>query len=403
MHHRIVLIAALWLVLSAVAPAQSDPPMPPMPPFDPAGWQSGGDDDGGPESRGASPPPTRRRPSSSGRSSSSAREVEVGAEDSSATCSKSSRSRRTSDRRGAVGRQRVPRMRDDPQERAARAPDRRHGDGRRVHDRRRRPEAPAGLGEALPQGALERGLVSRVQGLLQLLLRPARLARRGRRPDPEPGRRRRRSSSATSRGRARGRRSSRPRSIARRRDRRARCSRTATSSTSGSRSRRRTPRDAGTTGWSSRSPGSASSGWAAAGSRTSGRPDKSVTVHEFGHSFVGLLDEYSVNPGKPFGPIAAPNASTTSDPRQGPVGALPEEARRRRRRLKGGATYIEGVWRPSRGLRDELGRPHQLLPRVPRGGDPPDLLLRRSRSTRSIRPTHAGGRGHRRGTTSSCR
>ena len=56
-----------------------------------------------------------------------------------------------------------------------------------------------------------------------------------------------------------------------------------------------------------------------------GRPDKSVTVHEFGHSFVGLLDEYAVNPGKPFGPIKAPNASTTSDPEKVPVGALPEE------------------------------------------------------------------------------
>ena len=34
---------------------------------------------------------------------------------------------------------------------------------------------------------------------------------------------------------------------------------------------------------------------------------------------------------------------------------------------KGGATYYKGVWKPVAQLRHELGRPHQLLPGLPRG------------------------------------
>ena len=115
-----------------------------------------------------------------------------------------------------------------------------------------------------------------------------------------------------------------------------------------------------------------------------GRPDKSVTVHEFGHSFVGLLDEYTNNPGKPFG--RDPGAQRLDHERSGKV----PWAHFLKKNVagvdvfEGGATYIKGVWRPSHGLRDELGRPHQLLPGLPRGGDPPHLLLRRARSTPSI-------------------
>lgn len=49
-----------------------------------------------------------------------------------------------------------------------------------------------------------------------------------------------------------------------------------------------------------------------------GRPDKSVTVHEFGHAFTGLEDEYAVNPGEPNFQIMAANAATTDDPAKVP-------------------------------------------------------------------------------------
>jgi hypothetical protein len=79
-----------------------------------------------------------------------------------------------------------------------------------------------------------------------------------------------------------------------------------------------------------------------------GRPDKSVTVHEFGHSFVGLLDEYAVNPGVPFMPVKAPNASMTDDPEKVPWAHFLKKHVGRVGVFKGGATYIEGVWRPAR-------------------------------------------------------
>jgi IgA Peptidase M64 len=78
-----------------------------------------------------------------------------------------------------------------------------------------------------------------------------------------------------------------------------------------------------------------------------GRPDKSVTVHEFGHSFVGLLDEYAVNPGKPMNVRPAPNASLTSDPDKVPWAHFLKKHVGGVEVLKGGATYIEGVWRPA--------------------------------------------------------
>jgi hypothetical protein len=80
-----------------------------------------------------------------------------------------------------------------------------------------------------------------------------------------------------------------------------------------------------------------------------GRPDKSVTVHEFGHSFVGLLDEYAVNPMKPMEPIMAPNAATTDDPEKVPWAHFLKANVGGVGIYKGGATYIEGVWRPAKG------------------------------------------------------
>ena len=78
-----------------------------------------------------------------------------------------------------------------------------------------------------------------------------------------------------------------------------------------------------------------------------GRPDKSVTVHEFGHSFVGLLDEYSNNPGTPPKDLRAPNASTTSDRDKVPWAHFLKKKFPGIDVELGGATYYKGVWKPS--------------------------------------------------------
>lgn len=85
-----------------------------------------------------------------------------------------------------------------------------------------------------------------------------------------------------------------------------------------------------------------------------GRPDKSITVHEFGHAFSRLLDEYAINPEAPQGmfgrAIMAANAYAS-----GPE-PKPEEvpwAHLLRKKVKGvgiyegGATFVKGVWKPA--------------------------------------------------------
>jgi hypothetical protein len=76
-----------------------------------------------------------------------------------------------------------------------------------------------------------------------------------------------------------------------------------------------------------------------------GRPDKSVTVHEFGHAFVGLLDEYANAPGPPSWAIRAPNATT--DPENPPWKHFLDAKVKGVDVLEGGATFQKGVWRPA--------------------------------------------------------
>jgi hypothetical protein len=78
-----------------------------------------------------------------------------------------------------------------------------------------------------------------------------------------------------------------------------------------------------------------------------GRPDKSVTVHEFGHSFVGLADEYAINPMKPRWNIRAANASMTDDPEEVPWAHFLAKRVKGVGIYEGGATYQKGVWRPA--------------------------------------------------------
>ena len=77
-----------------------------------------------------------------------------------------------------------------------------------------------------------------------------------------------------------------------------------------------------------------------------GRPDKSVTVHEFGHAFVGLLDEYTNNPGTPRWAIRAPNA--TSDVTDVPWQHFLDAKVKGVEVIEGGATFVKGVWRPAK-------------------------------------------------------
>ena len=87
------------------------------------------------------------------------------------------------------------------------------------------------------------------------------------------------------------------------------------------------------------------------GIATTGR--RVAVVHEFGHAFVGLLDEYANNPGAPPGRVAARNAISGPGPKEPPdpthvpwrhwlEAKNPEVGV-----FLGGATYQLGVWRPA--------------------------------------------------------
>jgi hypothetical protein len=87
------------------------------------------------------------------------------------------------------------------------------------------------------------------------------------------------------------------------------------------------------------------------GIATTGR--RVAVVHEFGHAFIGLLDEYAVNPGSPPGRIAARNAISGKGPKEPPD---PERIPWRHWLdaknpevgvFLGGATYQQGVFRPA--------------------------------------------------------
>jgi len=74
---------------------------------------------------------------------------------------------------------------------------------------------------------------------------------------------------------------------------------------------------------------------------------RGVVVHEFGHAFVGLLDEYAINPGEPRGQISAPNATT--DREHPPWQHFLDAKVKGVGVYEGGATFKKGVWRPAPG------------------------------------------------------
>ncbi len=74
---------------------------------------------------------------------------------------------------------------------------------------------------------------------------------------------------------------------------------------------------------------------------------RGVVVHEFGHAFIGLLDEYVVNSGKPPGIVNGLNA--TSDRKRVPWQHFLDAEVRGVGVFEGGASFQKGVWRPARG------------------------------------------------------
>jgi hypothetical protein len=78
-----------------------------------------------------------------------------------------------------------------------------------------------------------------------------------------------------------------------------------------------------------------------------GPPEASVDVHEFGHAFCELLDEYAIQPGPPGFPLRAFNA--TSDPKDVPWQHFLDKKVKGVGVFEGGATYKTGVWRPAQG------------------------------------------------------
>lgn len=80
---------------------------------------------------------------------------------------------------------------------------------------------------------------------------------------------------------------------------------------------------------------------------------KGVVVHEFGHAFGGLLDEYAVNSGEPFGFVEGPN--TTTHPENPRWKHFLDAAYPGVGVYEGGATFKKGVWRPAQSCAMNIG------------------------------------------------
>lgn len=72
---------------------------------------------------------------------------------------------------------------------------------------------------------------------------------------------------------------------------------------------------------------------------------RGVVVHEFGHAFTGLLDEYAIYAEKPSGQVRA--ANTTGDPEYLPWQHFIDVRYPGVGVYEGGATFKKGVWRPA--------------------------------------------------------
>ena len=110
-------------------------------------------------------------------------------------------------------------------------------------------------------------------------------------------------------------------------------------------------------------------GMAGGGMANVGRPDKSVTTHEFGHAFSRLLDEYANNPGAPRGmwgrAMKAANAHVSKhEPKKKdvPWAHMLKKFVKGVGIYEGGATFKKGVWRPARSCAMNAAGNNQFCP-----------------------------------------
>ncbi len=80
---------------------------------------------------------------------------------------------------------------------------------------------------------------------------------------------------------------------------------------------------------------------------------RGVVVHEFGHAFTGLLDEYAIYDEEPSGNVESVN--TTTHPDHPPWQHFLDAKVPGVGVYEGGATYVKGVWRPAQGCAMNTG------------------------------------------------
>ncbi len=83
------------------------------------------------------------------------------------------------------------------------------------------------------------------------------------------------------------------------------------------------------------------------GVATVGKDMGTVVVHEWGHAFGGLADEYSREASPAGTPTRGPNISTSPDPRQAPWKHWHKKYPGKYKAHEGGAGVYKGVWRPT--------------------------------------------------------
>jgi hypothetical protein len=83
------------------------------------------------------------------------------------------------------------------------------------------------------------------------------------------------------------------------------------------------------------------------GVATVGKDLGTVVIHEFGHSFAGLADEYSRDTSPRGTPTRGPNVSESPDPRMAPWAHWHKRYPNKYKTHEGAAAVYKGVWRPT--------------------------------------------------------
>jgi len=83
------------------------------------------------------------------------------------------------------------------------------------------------------------------------------------------------------------------------------------------------------------------------GVATVGKDMGTVVIHEWGHAFADLADEYSREASPPGTPTRGPNVSNSPDPREAPWSHWHKKYPGKYKAHEGGAGVYKGVWRPT--------------------------------------------------------